>query len=423
MTFQEIIFSLQQFWSSKGCIIGNPYDIEKGAGTFNPNTFLMSLGPEPWNVAYVEPSRRPKDGRYGDNPNRVYQHHQFQVIMKPSPTNIQELYLESLRVLGIEPEKHDIRFVEDDWESPTLGAWGLGWEVWLDGMEITQFTYFQQVGGLELDIIPVEITYGLERVALYIQNKENVYDLEWTKGVKYGDMRYQFEFENSKYSFELASLDKHFKWFDDYEEEAKKIGLRHGGTGQKIRPLVACKGTVCLHGNIDTQEICRQLEDKYFGTDTPHKCKIGIVGCANNCAKANINDIGVLGRTVPKFDLDKCVGCGLCVKGCRQKALEVVDRKIVYNKDLCVSCGECVRLCRTKGAVAKEKGAEIFVGGRFGRAMRIGDSLGKIFKEEEVVPMIDKIMDYYKEVGIKGERISHVMDRIGKDEFIKAVLE
>ena len=206
-------------------------------------------------------------------------------------------------------------------------------------------------------------------------------------------------------------------------EEAKKIGLRHGGTGQKIRPLVACKGTVCLHGNIDTQEICRQLEDKYFGTDTPHKCKIGIVGCANNCAKANINDIGVLGRTVPKFDLDKCVGCGLCVKGCRQKALEVVDKKIVYNKDLCVNCGECVRLCKTKGAVAKEKGAEIFVGGRFGRAMRIGDSLGKIFKEEEIVPIIDKIMDYYREVGIKGERISHVMDRIGKDEFIKAVLE
>ncbi len=151
----------------------------------------MSLGPEPWNVAYVEPSRRPKDGRYGENPNRVYQHHQFQVIMKPSPLNIQELYLESLKVLGIDPEKHDIRFVEDDWESPTLGAWGLGWEVWLDGMEVTQFTYFQQVGGLELDPIPVEITYGLERLALYIQNKENVYDLEWAPGVKYGDMRFQ----------------------------------------------------------------------------------------------------------------------------------------------------------------------------------------------------------------------------------------
>ena len=193
MTFQEMIFTLQQYWGSKGCVLGNPYDVETGAGTFNPNTFLMSLGPEPWKTAYVEPSRRPKDGRYGENPNRVYQHHQFQVIMKPSPDNIQELYLESLRLLGIIPEEHDIRFVEDDWESPTLGAWGLGWEVWLDGMEITQFTYFQQVGGLELDIVPVEITYGLERIALYIQNKSNVYDLDWTENVKYGDMRYQYE--------------------------------------------------------------------------------------------------------------------------------------------------------------------------------------------------------------------------------------
>jgi len=230
MTFQEIIFSLQQYWSSKGCIIGNPYDIEKGAGTFNPNTFLMALGPEPWNVAYVEPSRRPKDGRYGDNPNRVYQHHQFQVIMKPSPTNIQELYLESLRVLGIEPEKHDIRFVEDDWESPTLGAWGLGWEVWLDGMEITQFTYFQQVGGLELDIVPVEITYGLERLALYIQNKENVYDLEWTKDVKYGDIFKQPEFEHSKYAFEESNPELLMQLFTEYEKEATILmekGLVH----------------------------------------------------------------------------------------------------------------------------------------------------------------------------------------------------
>ena len=222
MTFQDMILALQKYWSSKGCIIGNPYDIETGAGTFNPNTFLMSLGPEPWNIAYVEPSRRPKDGRYGENPNRVYQHHQFQVIMKPSPDNIQELYLESLKVLGIDPEKHDIRFVEDDWESPTLGAWGLGWEVWLDGMEVTQFTYFQQVGGLELDIIPAEITYGLERLALYIQNEENVYDLEWAPGIKYGDMRYQFEYENSKYSFEVADLDNLFKWFDEYEKEAER---------------------------------------------------------------------------------------------------------------------------------------------------------------------------------------------------------
>ena len=230
MTFQEIIFSLQQFWSSKGCIIGNPYDIEKGAGTFNPNTFLMSLGPEPWNVAYVEPSRRPKDGRYGDNPNRVYQHHQFQVIMKPSPINIQELYLESLRVLGIEPEKHDIRFVEDDWESPTLGAWGLGWEVWLDGMEITQFTYFQQVGGLELDVIPVEITYGLERLASYIQEVESVYDLVWTGDVKYGDIFTQPEYEHSKYAFEESNAELLMQLFTDFEKEATVLmekGLVH----------------------------------------------------------------------------------------------------------------------------------------------------------------------------------------------------
>ena len=181
----------------------------------------MSLGPEPWNIAYVEPSRRPKDGRYGENPNRLYQHHQFQVIMKPSPENIQELYLESLQALGINPKEHDIRFVEDNWESPTLGAWGLGWEVWLDGMEVTQFTYFQQVGGIELDITPVELTYGLERLALYLQNKENVYDLEWTDGVKYGERRHQYEYEMSKYSFEVSDSEMNFKLFDMYEKEAK----------------------------------------------------------------------------------------------------------------------------------------------------------------------------------------------------------
>lgn len=206
-------------------------------------------------------------------------------------------------------------------------------------------------------------------------------------------------------------------------EEAKKMEMRHGGTGQKIRPLVACKGTVCLHGNIDTQEICRQLESKYFGTDTPHKCKIGIVGCANNCAKANINDIGVMGRIIPEFNLDNCVGCGLCVQGCRQKALEVVDKKIIYNEELCVSCGECVRVCKTNAAIAKEKGAEIFVGGRFGRGIRIGDSLGKIFKEEKVVFVVDKIMEHYREIGNKGERISGVMDRVGKEKFIADVLK
>lgn len=206
-------------------------------------------------------------------------------------------------------------------------------------------------------------------------------------------------------------------------EEAKKLGLRHGGTGQKIRPLVACKGTVCLHGNIDTQEICRQLERKYFGTDTPHKCKIGIVGCANNCAKANINDIGVMGKTIPEFILDNCVGCGLCVQGCRQKALEVVDKKLIYNEELCVSCGECVRVCKTNAAIAKEKGADIFVGGRFGRGIRIGDSLGKIFKEEEIISVVDKIMEHYREIGNKGERISGVMDRVGKEKFISDVLK
>ncbi len=220
MTFQEMILELQKFWNNKGCAVGYPYDIETGAGTFNPNTFLMSLGPEPWRIAYVEPSRRPKDGRYGENPNRLYQHHQFQVIMKPSPDDIQELYLESLRCIGINPKEHDIRFVEDDWESPTLGAWGLGWEVWLDGQEVTQFTYFQQVGGLDLDIIPVEITYGLERLAIAIQGKDSVYDLEWSKGVKYGEMRFQSEFEFSKYSFEMADLDMHFKLFDMYEKES-----------------------------------------------------------------------------------------------------------------------------------------------------------------------------------------------------------
>lgn len=226
MYFQDIILTLQKYWSEQGCIISNPYDVETGAGTFNPDTFLMSLGPEPWSVAYVEPSRRPKDGRYGQNPNRVYQHHQFQVIMKPSPDNIQELYLKSLEALGIDVKNHDVRFVEDNWESPTLGAWGLGWEVWLDGMEITQFTYFQQVGGIEVEIVPSEITYGLERIALYLQNKDNVYDLEWSKGVEYGERRYQYEYEMSKYSFEVSDVEMNFKLFDMYEKEAKNC-LNH----------------------------------------------------------------------------------------------------------------------------------------------------------------------------------------------------
>ena len=227
MTFQEIILNLQKFWSDQGCIVQNPYDIEKGAGTMNPATFLHAIGPEPWAVCYVEPSRRPADGRYGDNPNRLFQHHQFQVIVKPSPDNIQELYLQSLATLGIHAEDHDIRFVEDNWESPTLGAWGLGWEVWLDGMEVTQFTYFQQVGSIDCKPVSVEITYGLERLAMYIQGVDSVYDLVWSDGplgkTTYGDVFHQNEVEQSTYNFEYADTDFLFYCFDQYEKEAKSL--------------------------------------------------------------------------------------------------------------------------------------------------------------------------------------------------------
>lgn len=223
MKFQEMILALQSFWYEQGCILAEPYDVEKGAGTMNPSTFLRVLGPEPWNVAYVEPSRRPADGRYGDNPNRLYQHHQFQVIMKPSPDNIQELYLESLARLGINAADHDIRFVEDNWESPTLGAWGLGWEVWLDGMEITQFTYFQQVGGCDVKPVASEITYGLERLAMYIQGVENVYDIKWVGDYTYGDVFHQNEYEQSLYAFKLSDAKLLFELFDKYEAEAVRV--------------------------------------------------------------------------------------------------------------------------------------------------------------------------------------------------------
>ncbi|NLZ92463.1 MAG: glycine--tRNA ligase subunit alpha [Firmicutes bacterium] len=224
MDFQTMILKLQNFWAQQQCILAQPYDIEKGAGTMNPSTFLRALGPEPWAVAYVEPSRRPTDGRYGENPNRLYQHHQFQVIIKPAPENIQTLYLASLRELGIIPEEHDIRFVEDNWESPTLGAWGLGWEVWLDGMEITQFTYFQQVGSIDVDAVSVEITYGLERIAMYLQNKENVYDLEWVEGViTYGEIFQRAEVEHSTYSFEEADVEMLFSLFTMHEKEAARL--------------------------------------------------------------------------------------------------------------------------------------------------------------------------------------------------------
>lgn len=222
MKFQDMILFLNQFWGEQGCIIAQPYDVEKGAGTMNPATFLRALGPEPWNVAYVEPSRRPTDGRYGENPNRLQHYFQYQVILKPSPANVQELYLQSLERLGINPKEHDIRFVEDNWESPTLGAWGLGWEVWLDGMEVTQFTYFQQCGGIDCQPVSAEITYGLERLAMFIQNKDSVYEIEWVGDVTYGDIYLQNEIDYSHYNFEAADIEALQTWFDMYEREAKR---------------------------------------------------------------------------------------------------------------------------------------------------------------------------------------------------------
>ena len=223
MNFQEMILALQSYWAKQGCIMMQPYDVEKGAGTMNPNTFLRSLGPEPWKVCYVEPSRRPADGRYGENPNRLYQHHQFQVILKPSPDDIQDLYLKSLEAIGINPLEHDIRFVEDNWESTTVGAWGLGWEVWLDGMEVTQFTYFQQVGGIECELETGEITYGLERLAMYIQDVDSVYDLQWNDKITYGDVFKKQEYENTMYAFEECDSEMLFNLFDIYEKEAMRI--------------------------------------------------------------------------------------------------------------------------------------------------------------------------------------------------------
>ena len=222
MTFQQIIHALNQYWSDYGCVLWQPYDIEVGAGTFNPATTLRSLGPEPWNVAYVEPSRRPTDGRYGENPIRLQHYYQYQALLKPAPEDSQQIYLKSLEALGVDLVKHDVRFVEDDWESPTLGASGLGWEVWLDGMEITQFTYFQQVGGIELDPICTEITYGLERIAMFIQGKESVYDLTWVDGITYGEIHHEDEVQFSKYNFEVADTDMMFDLFQKFEGECRR---------------------------------------------------------------------------------------------------------------------------------------------------------------------------------------------------------
>lgn len=221
MYFQDLMMRLLEFWGNKGCTILEPYDVEKGAGTMSPHTFLRALGPEPWKVVYVEPSRRPADGRYGDNPHRLYQHHQLQVILKPSPDDIQDLYLESLKAIGIDPLMHDIRFVEDNWEAPTLGAWGLGWEVWLDGMEITQFTYFQQVGSINCELESAELTYGLERIAMYLQDVDNIFEVKWNKDITYEEIFKRAEYEHSVYSFEKSNIETLKHLYDIYEQEAK----------------------------------------------------------------------------------------------------------------------------------------------------------------------------------------------------------
>jgi len=228
MYFQELVFALQSFWVEKGCIVVQPYDVEVGAGTMSPSTFLRALGPEPWNVAYVQPSRRPGDGRFGENPNRLFQHHQFQVLLKPAPKNTQALYLESLEAFGVHPLEHDLRFVEDDWESPTLGAWGLGWEVWCDGMEITQFTYFQQCGGFDCKPVSAELTYGLERICMYLQGADNVYDIEWAKGIPYRELYHRNEVEMSRYAFEASDASQLFALFESHEKECQRL-LEVGG--------------------------------------------------------------------------------------------------------------------------------------------------------------------------------------------------
>ncbi|WP_438026938.1 glycine--tRNA ligase subunit alpha [Sorangium sp. So ce233] len=246
MTFQNLILALQKFWAERGCLVVQPYNSEVGAGTFNPATFLRALGPEPWNVAFVEPSRRPSDGRYGENPNRLQQFHQFQVILKPSPIDIQDLYLESLRAIGTNPLEHDVRFLEDDWESPTLGAWGLGWQVWLDGLEISQFTYFQQIGGIDCRPVSGELTYGLERIAMYLQDKDSIYDVVYSdaggKVVRYGDLYQRAEWEWSTYNFEEADIAEHFAAFDVCEAEVKRLlyrGADPAAKGAAIDPRKA----------------------------------------------------------------------------------------------------------------------------------------------------------------------------------------
>lgn len=279
-TFQQVILRLQNFWAERGCVLLQPYDIEIGAGTFHTATFLRAIGPEPWSAAYVQPSRRPKDGRYGENPNRLQHYYQFQVALKPSPSDIQDLYLDSLRALGLDLQQHDIRFVEDDWESPTLGAWGLGWEVWLDGMEVTQFTYFQEVGSLSCKPVLGEITYGLERLAMYLQGVENVYDLVWADSphgiVTYGDVYHQNEVEQSTYNFEHSDVDWLFRLFGDFEMQAKRL-LSANLALPAYEMVMKCSHTFNLldaHGAISVTEraayigrvraLAREVAQAYF---------------------------------------------------------------------------------------------------------------------------------------------------------------
>jgi glycyl-tRNA synthetase alpha chain len=249
VTLQNLLLALHHFWADQGCVIHEPYDMEVGAGTFHPATFLKVLGPDPWRTAYVQPCRRPTDGRYGENPNRLQHYYQYQVTLKPSPDDVQHLYLQSLRAVGINPKQHDIRFVQDDWESPTLGAWGLGWEVRLDGMEITQFTYFQEVGGIELNPISAEITYGTERIAMYLQGVDNVFDLQWTDGVIYGDIHHEGEVQFSKYNFEAADVKVLMSTFTAYEAEGKRLA----GQGLVLPAYDCCVKTSHLFNLLDAR--------------------------------------------------------------------------------------------------------------------------------------------------------------------------
>ncbi|WP_444964672.1 glycine--tRNA ligase subunit alpha [Pediococcus pentosaceus] len=290
LSVQEIILTLQKYWADQGCMLMEAYDTEKGAGTMSPYTFLRAIGPEPWNAAYVEPSRRPADGRYGENPNRLYQHHQFQVVMKPSPENIQELYLGSLKALGIDPLEHDIRFVEDNWENPSMGCAGVGWEVWLDGMEVTQFTYFQQVGGLEVNPVTSEVTYGLERLSSYIQDVESVFDLEWGNGVSYGDIFREPEFEHSKYSFEESNQAMLEKMFNDFEAEANCLieeGLVHPAYDYILKcshtfNLLDARGTVSVTERAGFLSRIRNMARKVARAFVEEREKLGFPLLKNN---------------------------------------------------------------------------------------------------------------------------------------------